>query len=204
MKPRPAAAAHLEADEDSASDAEGPKGRVPLEIEDVGGGGGNDVEEEAEDAAITDISMFPLRDHARATELALQQDQLQRLGQKSRLSYADKQLKNLDRAYGGMLQASFSLPASSGTREHLGTRLDDSFFDMLALQRQSITLQKKQASPDGETLPDAGGDWPPGGAPPSARTSPAAARSGRRGSRRAAATLVLPQRRAVGWDQWFF
>ena len=80
VKPRPAAAAHLEADEDSASDAEGPKERVPLEIEDVGGGGGNDVEEEAEDAAITEISMFPLRDHARATELALQQDHLRRLG----------------------------------------------------------------------------------------------------------------------------
>ena len=67
--------------------------------------------EEVEDAAITDISLFPLRDQHRATELALQKDQLQRLGQKSRLSYADKQLKNLDRAYGGMLQASFAQPA---------------------------------------------------------------------------------------------
>ena len=161
VKPRPAAAAHLEADEDSASDAEGRKGRVPLELVDVGGGGGSDVEEEVEDAAITDISLFPLRDHTRATELALQQDQLQCLGQKSRLSYADKQLKNLNQAYGGMLQASFAQPASNGAREHLGTRLDDSFFDMLALQRQSIALQKKQASPDGETLPDAGGDWLP-------------------------------------------
>ena len=64
----------------------------------MGGGGGSDVEEEVEDAAITEISTFPLQDHARATELALQQNQLQRLGQKSRLSYADKQLKNLDRA----------------------------------------------------------------------------------------------------------
>ena len=131
----------------------------------MGGGGGSDVEEEVEDAAINEISRFPLRDHARATELAFQQPQLQRLGQKSRLSYADKQLKNLDRAYGGMLQASFAQPASSGAREHLGTRLYDSFFDMLALQRQSIALQKKQASPDGETLPDAGDDWLPSGAP---------------------------------------
>ena len=121
--------------------------------------------EEVEDAAVTEVSLFPLRDHARATELALQQDQLQRLGQKSRLSYADKQLKNLDRAYGGMLQASFAQPATSGAREHLGTRLDDCFFDMLALQRQSIALQKKQASPDGETLPDTGDDWLPSSAP---------------------------------------
>ena len=113
---------------------------------------------------MTEVSLFPLRDHTRATELALQQDQLQRLGKKSRLSYADKQLKNLDRAYGGMLQASFAQPASSGAREYLGTRLDDAFVDMLALQRQSIKLQKKQASPDGETLPDAGDDWLPSGA----------------------------------------
>ena len=149
VKPRPAAAAHLEAEEDSAGDAEGPKERAPLELVDVGGGGGSDVEEEVEDAAINDISRLGPRQSNRA---GLQQPQLQRLGQKSRLSYADKQLKNPDRAYGGMLQASFAQPASRGAREHLGTRLDDSFFDMLALQRQSIVLQRKQASPDGETF----------------------------------------------------
>eukprot|EP00959_Pyramimonas_sp_CCMP1952_P413541 8665451-Pyramimonas_sp.AAC.1 len=55
-KPRPAAAAHLEADEDSASDAGGPKGRAPLELVDVGGGGGSDEEEEVEGAEITEIS----------------------------------------------------------------------------------------------------------------------------------------------------
>ncbi len=60
---------------DSASDAEGATGRAALEIVDVGGGGGSEVEEDTEDAALTEISMFPLRDHARATELALQKDQ---------------------------------------------------------------------------------------------------------------------------------
>jgi hypothetical protein len=75
--------------------------------------------EEVEDAAITEVSLFPLQDHARATELALQQDQLRGLGQKSRLSFVDKQLKNLDRAYGGMLRANFARPASSGARGHL-------------------------------------------------------------------------------------
>ncbi len=165
VKPRPAAAAHLEAEEDSASDAEGAAGRAALEIVDVGGGGGSDVEEDTEDAELTEISMYPLRDHARATELALQKDRLERLGRKSRLSYADKQLKNLDRAYGGMLQASFAQPASSGSREQLGTRLDNDFVDMLDLQRQNIALQKKQASPDGVTVPDAEDDWLPRGAP---------------------------------------
>eukprot|EP00959_Pyramimonas_sp_CCMP1952_P267846 5600198-Pyramimonas_sp.AAC.1 len=60
-----------------------------------------------------------------------------------------------------MLQASFGQPASNGAREHLGTRLDESFSDMLSLQRQTIELQKKQASPDPETLPDAADDWLP-------------------------------------------
>ena len=41
VKPRPAKPAELEADEDSASDAEDTKGRVPLELVDVGGGGGS-------------------------------------------------------------------------------------------------------------------------------------------------------------------
>ena len=105
---------------------------------------------EVEDAAVTDRSLFPLRDHGRASELALQQDHLQGLAHKSRLSYADKQLKNLDRAYGPLLQGSFSQPASSGARERLGTRLDDRFFDLLTLQWQTIALKKKQASPDDE------------------------------------------------------
>ena len=114
-----AAPADLEADQDSAGDAEGTKGRVPLELVDVGGGGGNDVEEEVEDAAVTEVSLFPLRDHIRATELALQHDHLQRLSRKSRLSYTGKQLKSLDRTYGGMLQVSFSKAASAGARERL-------------------------------------------------------------------------------------
>ncbi len=97
--------------------------------------------------------------------LSLQKDQVQRADRKSRLSYADKQLTNLDRAYGRMLQASIEQPASSGAREHLGTRLDDNFFDMLALQRQTVELKKKQASPDGISVPDAEDDWLPGGAP---------------------------------------
>ena len=79
VKPRPAKPADLEADEDSASDAEGTKGRVPLELVDVGGGGGSDVEDEAEDVVVAARAAYSLTSHVRAMDLALQQDQLARL-----------------------------------------------------------------------------------------------------------------------------
>ena len=70
VKPRPATPAHLETDEDSPSDAEGAKRRVPLELVDVGGGGGSNVDDEVEDVAVTEVALFPLRNHGRAMELA--------------------------------------------------------------------------------------------------------------------------------------
>ena len=63
-----------------------------------------------EEATVTEVVAFPLRSHARAMELALQQDHLQRLSRKSRLSHADQQLKSLDQAYGAMLQTNFGIP----------------------------------------------------------------------------------------------
>ena len=44
------------------------------------------MEDEVEDVAVTEIALFPLRNHGRAMELGLQQDHLQRLSRKSRLS----------------------------------------------------------------------------------------------------------------------
>ena len=38
----------------------------PLELVDVGGAGGSDVEDEVEDARMTEVAAFPLRRHARA------------------------------------------------------------------------------------------------------------------------------------------
>ena len=98
-------------------------------------------------------------------ELAFQQDHLQRLSRKSRLSHSDKQLKSLDQAYGAMLQTSFAKPASSGSRERLGPRLDDRFSDMVALQRQTIALRKKQANLNEDALHQCEDDWLPSSAP---------------------------------------
>ena len=71
---------------------------------DVGGGSASDVEDEIDDAPIGEISGFPVYDHRRAIDLALQQDSLKRIQSKTRLSASDKQLIALDKAYGGMLK----------------------------------------------------------------------------------------------------
>ena len=108
---------------------------------------------------------FRCSDHARATELALQQDQLRRLGQKSRLSHADKAAEeprpSVRRHAAGELCTASQQRRAGASGHAVGRQL---LFYMLALQWQSIALQKKQASPDGDTLPDDGDDWLPSGA----------------------------------------
>ena len=64
-----------------------------------------------------------------------------------------------------MLQTSFAKPASSGSRERLGTRFDDRFSDMVALQRQTIALRKKQTNLNEDALHQREDDWLPNSAP---------------------------------------
>ena len=94
----------VEVDEDSDSDSEEKrqKRQSLIELVDVGGGSASDVEDEIDDAPIGEISGFPVYDHRRAIDLALQQDSLKRLQSKTRLNISDKQLKALDKTYGGM------------------------------------------------------------------------------------------------------
>ena len=123
---------------------------------------------------------YSLTSHERAMDLALQQDQLARLSCKSRLSYVDKQLKDLNRAYGAMLQTNFGISARGGSREQLGTqvasgterhgrhggiRFEDQFQDMVALQRHIILMRKKQVNGNDVVLDEGGDEWLPNGAP---------------------------------------
>ena len=57
-----------------------------------------------------------------------------------------------------MLQITLGKLASSGSRERLGTRLDDRFSDMVALQRQTIALRKKQTNLNDDVLDKCGDD----------------------------------------------
>ena len=107
---------------------------------DVGGGSASDVEDEIDDAPIGEFLGFPVYDHRRATDLALQQDNLKRLQSKTRLSASDKQLIALDKAYGGMLKQKNS--KNDFQNLALGLTFGGKYKDMLALQRNCIALAK--------------------------------------------------------------
>ena len=63
-----------------------------------------------------------------------------------------------------MLRRSFAL--SGGPSEDMaGMHFKDKFGDMLALQRQSISLSKKQLAGSNITIDDCGDSWLPGSAP---------------------------------------
>ena len=150
-------------DEDADSDLE--INRKPTgDLVDIGGGIGDDVDDFAEDVGADEVSTYPLHDHHTAIHIAFQQGCLQSSRSKTRLSKADKDLQNLDDAYGPMLRRSFAL--SGGPSEDMaGMHFKDKFGDMLALQRQSISLAKKQLAGSNITIDDCGDSWLPGSAP---------------------------------------
>jgi hypothetical protein len=149
-------------DEDADSDVD--VNRKPIsDLVDIGGGIDDDVEDFAEDVGADEVSAFPLHDHCTALRIALQQDALQSSRSKKRLSKADKDLRNLEEAYGPMLRQSFALTGGS-SGEMAGMHFNVKFGDMLALQRQSISLAKKQLSGGDITIDDCGDAWLPSGA----------------------------------------
>ena len=148
MKPPKRKTEHAEADEDADTDAEmdAQRKQNSVEIVDMGGGAEDDVEEDDGDVPPSEVSSFPVHDPRHVIGIALQQSDLQNLQSKRRLSAADKQLKNLDRAYGSMLKQNFTKRVD-GNHVH-GISFQDKFADMVALQNQSIKLMKQQAAPD--------------------------------------------------------
>ena len=112
----------------------------------VGGGCDDDVEEGMDDVPFDEVSNFPVHDPQSVVEMALQQHDLQSLQSKRRLSYSDKQIKNLDHAYGAMLKQDFAKTAS--TSNLLGMNFKDAHQDMLVLLGHTISLMKKQTAKD--------------------------------------------------------
>ena len=150
---------------DEDADSELDVNRKPTgDLVDIGGGVGDDVDDFAEDVGADEVSTYPLHDHHTAIHIAFQQGYLQSSRAKTRRSKADKDLQNLDDAYGPMLRRSFAL--SGGPSEDMaGMHFKDKFGDMLALQRQSISLAKKQLAGSNITIDDCGDSWLPGSAP---------------------------------------
>ena len=160
-------------DEDADSDMEVNK-KPTIDLVDIGGGTNDDVDEFAEDVGADEVSLFPVHDHQAAIDIALQQGALQSSRLKARLSKADKDLQNLDQAYGPMLQQKFALP-NGPSGDFAGINFKDKFGDMLALQRHSIALAKKQINGGDITIDDSGDAWQPSGASQPAEEDTAAA-----------------------------
>ena len=163
VKPPKTKGDDAEADEDTDSETEAEKRREKpvVELVDVGGGGADDVIEEAEDIPFNEVSCFPVHDPQRIMAFALQRHDLQAIESKRRLSYSDKQLLSLDRAYGSMLAQNF-------TKQNVGSNLcgmslREKHGDMMALQTYTIKLMKQQANLDEVQVEDAGDSWLPDG-----------------------------------------
>ena len=93
---------------------------------------------------------------------ALQRHDLQTIEFKSRLSYSDKQLQLLDRAYGAILSQNFA-KQNVASNDLLGTSLREKHGDMMALQTHTIRLMKQQGNPDENQVEDADDAWLPDG-----------------------------------------
>ena len=151
--------AEVDEDTDGETEAADRKKRNAVELVDMGGGGDDDIEHDVEDVPFSEVSSFPVHDHQRVIGFALQQGDLQTLQSKRRLSYSDKQLKGLDRAYGAMLKQNFAKPATAC--DLVGMCFKEAHGDMIALQRHTISLMKQQGAPDEGELGDAGDAWLP-------------------------------------------
>ena len=151
--------AEIVEDTDSEAEATDRTRRDVVELVDVGGGGDDDIQGDMEDVPFNEVSRFPIQDHQRVIGLALQQSELQSQQSKRRLSYSDKQLKGLDLAYGAMLKQNFAKPAAA--TDFVGMCFKNAHGDMMALQRSTISLLKKQANPVDGDLDDAGDAWLP-------------------------------------------
>ncbi|MCP4003312.1 MAG: hypothetical protein GY725_03870, partial [bacterium] len=147
-----------ESEYDSDSDDGEHRTRPAMEFVDMGGGDGD---EQDVDVPPCELSNFPLHEVTRTLSLCLQQEDIASLPFKTRKSQADLNLMRLNDAYGTLLQQNFAFdPASTAP---LVRGFGQPHTDMIALQKKTIALAKKQQTGGEENLDDAdanGSMWP--------------------------------------------
>ena len=153
--------AEADEDTDSETEAERRRKKKTLELVDVGGGAADDVIEETEDIPFNEVSSFPVHDPQRIMGFALQRHDLQAIESKRRLSYSDKQLQILDKAYGAMLSQNFTKQNVAGNVG--GISFGEKHGDMMALQTYTIRLKKQQGNSDQNQVEDGDDAWLPDG-----------------------------------------
>ena len=133
---------HHESDSDCAEE----RPRPSMELVDMGGGGDDIFDVHDDDVPPCEVSNFPLRDIARTLSLCLQQDDLAALPSKTRKSQSDLGLQHLDETYSSLLNQSFAVDARFAALDVRGYGRQHS--DMVALQKTTIALAKRQQSGD--------------------------------------------------------
>jgi hypothetical protein len=135
-----------------------------VEFADLGGGDNENVDADTEDVPIGEVSSFPLSNVMTTISLCFQQDDLASLDTKGRKSKAELDLKALDHTYASLLQQDFAMESGATQLARHGFRKD--YSTMIALQKQTIALAKKQLSTGAELDEDEPKDsWMPSGAP---------------------------------------
>ncbi len=148
VKPSALKVTAVEEDEDDASD-EDPAPPRALQFQDVGGGVVDDAIDDIEDVPTNEVSAHPVHDHDAAIMLAFQQEHLEELESKFRLSHEDKQLRALAATYAALHQARRGI-GDGGARHSTSLAYKADYNDMLALQTQNLKLAKRRLDDDAE------------------------------------------------------
>ena len=149
-KPRPQLTSEgVISESDTDVDRDHPKERPPVEIEDMGGGHGDDQEAADDEPSLGEVSSFPLADAGKVISMCLQEDELAALTTKNRKSKSDLNMQALEETYSSLAKQDFS--DATGTCQ---TRVrgfgGKSFQLMLSRQKKNIELAKKMQSLAGD------------------------------------------------------
>ena len=156
-KPR-RAPEHADSEEpDTDTDDGGARARQEVELVDIGGGADDIADGHEDDVPPGEICRFPLHDVTKAVACCLQQQDIASISTKTRKSQADLDLKHLAETYDTLLSQNFGFKATAASGAVQG--YGKAHQDMVALQKKTIALAKKQAGDakaeeDGETAGD--------------------------------------------------
>ena len=130
-------------DPDTDSDDGETRQRREVELVDIGGGADDTADGHDHDVPPEEVSRFILQDVTQAVACCLQQEDIALISTKTRKSQADLDLKDLAATYDTLLSQNFGFTATaaSGGVQGYGKKHQD----MVALQKKTIALAKKQA-----------------------------------------------------------
>ena len=126
--------------------------RLGIELVDMGGGDNDDDNDATEDIPLGEVSSFPLTEVSTTLSLCFQEADVAALDTKKRKSKSDVSVRALHNTYASLLQQDFSLESKAQMLSTHG--FGKSAKQMIALQKCTIELAKKQEAPDDDANED--------------------------------------------------